>query len=389
MRKGDNMADHIPAEVFPPGEFLRDELEARGWTQTEFAELIRRPTRVVNEIIAAKRGVTPETAKEIAAALGTTAQFWMNLETAYQLSKIAPAPEHIAREAKLRDRFPVWEMMKRGWVENSPNYEVVETRVLGFFGLKSFDDELRLAHAAHRTRATDGEDDPKAATLQLAWLFRVKQIAREMVTPPYSEKKLRDALANLRRLMVDPEEARNVPRMLQECGVRYVVVESLPNAKIDGACFWLDKKSPVIGMSLRFDRIDNFWFVLRHEIEHVLQKHGQESEIIDVELDGEKGSAEATNIPEEERVANFAGSDFCVPKTEMDLFIARKAPFFSERDVLGFASRLQVHPGIVAGQLRRRINRWDIFTKLLVKIRQAVTSAAIVDGWGQVPPVSA
>lgn len=79
------MDDRVVAEVFPPGEFLRDELEARGWTQTEFAEIIGRPTRLVNEIIAAKRGITPDTAKEIAAALGTSAQFWMNLETTYQL----------------------------------------------------------------------------------------------------------------------------------------------------------------------------------------------------------------------------------------------------------------------------------------------------------------
>ena len=79
------MTERIPAEVFPPGEFLRDELEVRNWTQTEFAEIIGRPTRLVNEIIAGKRGVTPETAQEFAAAFGTGAQFWLNLETSYQL----------------------------------------------------------------------------------------------------------------------------------------------------------------------------------------------------------------------------------------------------------------------------------------------------------------
>jgi HTH-type transcriptional regulator/antitoxin HigA len=50
----------IAAEAFPPGEFLRDELEARGWTQTEFAEMIGQSHRLVNELIAAKRAVTPE-----------------------------------------------------------------------------------------------------------------------------------------------------------------------------------------------------------------------------------------------------------------------------------------------------------------------------------------
>src|SRR4051794_39230105 len=117
------MSDRNPAEAFPPGEFLSDELEARGWTQTEFAEIIRRPTRVVNEIIAGKRGVTPETARDLAAALGTTAQLWMNLETAYQLSKVPPREERVGREAMLRERFPVREMVKRGWIKAAKSYD--------------------------------------------------------------------------------------------------------------------------------------------------------------------------------------------------------------------------------------------------------------------------
>src|SRR3546814_19604704 len=70
--------------------------------------------------------------------------------------------------------------------------------------------------------------------------------------------------------MVDPEAVGQVPAILTACGVRLVIVEVLPNAKIDGVCTWLDENSPVIGMSTLYDRLDNFWFVLRHEIEHVL-----------------------------------------------------------------------------------------------------------------------
>src|SRR5271156_2848787 len=98
-------------EAFPPGEFLRDELEARGWTQTEFAQMIGQSHRLVNELIAAKRAVTPEVAHKLAAAFGTSAQLWMNLETAWQLSKVKADTERITREATLRERFPVREMI--------------------------------------------------------------------------------------------------------------------------------------------------------------------------------------------------------------------------------------------------------------------------------------
>ena len=85
-------------------------------------------------------------------------------------------------------------------------------------------------------------------------------------------------------------------------------MEKLPQANIDGVCFWLDANAPVIGMSLRLDRTDDFFFVLRHEIEHVLRKDGQEREIID-ELDGRRSSADSS-LPREERIANAAGANF-------------------------------------------------------------------------------
>ena len=77
-----------------------------------------------------------------------------------------------------------------------------------------------------------------------------------------------------------------MPRIMAECGIRYIIVEKLPKARIDGVCFWLDDNSPVIGMSLQRDTIDNFWFVLRHEIEHVLRRDGQDEEVIDEDLAG-------------------------------------------------------------------------------------------------------
>lgn len=190
--------------------------------------------------------------------------------------------------------------------------------------------------------------------------------------------------------MGEPEEVRHVPKILSDVGVRFIIVEGLASAKIDGVCTWLDKGSPVIGMSMRYDRIDNFWFVLRHEIEHVLEKHGQDSvlsTVIDSELEGEK-AGDNQSLPKEERVANAAASNFCVPRNEMESFIARKDPFFSERDVIGFAARIKVHPGIVVGQIQAHTKKWNFLRKHLVKVRAFLMPTAMVDGWGQTAPVS-
>jgi len=198
---------------------------------------------------------------------------------------------------------------------------------------------------------------------------------------------VRAAIGKLNGLLRSVEEVRKVPRFLAEAGVRFVIVESLASAKIDGVCFWLNDMAPVIGMSLRLDRIDNFWFVLRHELEHVLRGHGRAQWMIDAELEGERAGT-GENVPEEERVANAAAANFCVPEEQLERFIARKSPFFADRDILGFANFLELHPGLVAGQLQHRTRRFDRFRKHLVKIRSVVVPSATVDGWGDVYPVA-
>lgn len=379
------MTERIPAEVFPPGEFLQDELNARDWTQVEFAEIIRRPPRLINEIIAGKRAITPDTAKEIAAALGTSAQFWLNLEISYQLSKARPVAENIARTAKLHENFPIREMVKRGWIESSSNTEVIETQVLKFFDLKSIEDDLELPHAAKKP--VHNYEDKTISKVQRAWIYRVKQIAKSVAVPKYSEKALREAIPQLRNLLLTPEEIRHIPRILMECGIRFIVVEALPSAKIDGVTLWLDKTSPVIGMSLFRDQIDNFWFVLRHEIEHILNHDGQEiGEIIDPDLSGDFAGV-SDDLPEVERQANAAAADFCVPTQKIEAFIIRKKPFFYERDVVAFAELQKVHPGLVVGQMQYRLNKYDWLKKYLVKVRHFLINGSIVDGWGHVASV--
>ena len=109
--------------------------------------------------------------------------------------------------------------------------------------------------------------------------------------------------------------------------------------------------------------------------------------MLDAELEGERAGT-GPNLSEEERDANAAAQEFCVPRQMLAAFIARKAPFFSERDLIGFARILKVHPGIVAGQLQHETKRYDRFRDHLVKVRSIISPNAIKDGWGDVAPVA-
>jgi HTH-type transcriptional regulator/antitoxin HigA len=89
-----------PAEAFHPGVYIREELAARDWLQSDFARIIGRPLQAVNEIINGRKRVTAETAVAIGAAFGTGPEVWINLQSAYDLYMAGEADPAIARRAR-------------------------------------------------------------------------------------------------------------------------------------------------------------------------------------------------------------------------------------------------------------------------------------------------
>ena len=369
-----------------PGQLIESLLNGRNWTQRLLAIILAVDETAINHIISGKRPVTAELSILLSEVFNIPAESFLTLQKEYDLAKARivarPDPARATR-AQIFGGLPVTEMIRRGWLDADDvrNVSKVESALIKFFGVDSLDEIEILPHAAKKTNTF-----VPVSPAQLAWIYRAKEIANEMLVARYSPSAVRNAVTLLGNLLSSPEEARKVPRILAECGIRYVIVESLSSAKIDGVCFWLNDFSPVIGMSLRYDRIDNFWFVLRHEIEHVLRRHGRTEVMLDAELEGDRAGI-GNDIVEEERVANEAAANFCVPHKTMDSFIARKSPLFSARDILGLARTLKIHPGLVAGQLQRRTGRYDRFRDHLVKIRAIVTPGAMVDGWGDIAAV--
>lgn len=358
-------------------------LRERGWTNRVLAMVLDISDPIVSKMVSDKRPVDAAMALSLEEVFGVPAQRFVELQSRYDLAKARiesrPDPKRAVR-ANIFGNLPVAEMIKRGWVdvEQTRDPELVESALCRFFKVNRIDDILAFSFAAKKTEV-GGEATPA----QLAWLHRVKTIASEMLIGPYSPQRVEDAIVKIAPLRSHPEHMARVPRVLAEAGIRFVVVEGLPGGKIDGACFWLDDRSPVIGMSLRFDRIDNFLFVLRHELEHVRRRDGLYSPVIDLDL----GRQSENEVDDQERIANEEAREFCVPKKDMDAFIARKAPYFSERDLIGFARVLKIHPGIVAGQLQYRTGKYTNFRAHLAPVREFILPTAEVDGWGNIHPI--
>ncbi|UCB52903.1 MAG: HigA family addiction module antidote protein [Candidatus Zixiibacteriota bacterium] len=374
------MEKRLLPEAFHPGEYIREEAEARGWSPSDLADILGYERNVISDILTGRRSVSPEMAKALGDAFGTGAQVWLNLQAAYKLATSSRKDTAVAKRAKLYEVAPVRVMLNRGWIEPSTNVDVLEAQVRQFLEIESIEDKIPFAYAARQS--VDYRTKPNPS--QTAWLMRARKLAQSWrVKGRYSGRSFNAVMRKLASLRAEPEEIRHVPRVLSEHGIRFLVIEYLPKSKIDGACFWLDEHSPVLALSLRWDRIDWFWHTLAHEMKHLRDRDGEKKPVLEIRLVGEDAQG-VDEKPRKEKGADKFAVEFLVDQARLNGFVARKDPIYSKKDVMAFSKLVGVHPGIVVGQLQfRRIIPYSHFRSMLVKIRDIVTATALTDGWGK------
>lgn len=359
-----------------PGKILKEKLEEKGWTQEELALITGRHRGTISNIVAGKTGISADMAVTLAAVFGDDPTDWLRWDALYELSRVEDDSEAIKRMADLYVALPIRDMQKRGWIKETSRLPELEKEIEKFIG-GSVKDGITFPVATRRT-VTLANLNPA----EKAWVFRARQLASVLPVAPFDSERLPALEKRLRRLAAFPNEIAKLPQLLASFGIRFVVVEILPNAKIDGAAFWIDGE-PAIAVSVRHDRIDNFWFTVMHEFAHV--KHGDAYSVDDL-TGNDPDSTISVLLAEDdvEKLANDVASDILVPKAEMDSFVNRLSPLFPEHRIVQFSIRVKMHPGIVVGQLQRRSQvGWAAHRQFLVKVRSIITQTALTDGWGQ------
>lgn len=358
-----------PFHPVSPGEILDEALRAKGWSQRDLATVVNRPVQAVNEIIAGKKAITPETAIGLANALGGSAEYWLGLEARYRLDLLqkhkADEESRIRRRAKLFSKAPVSELIKRGWIKTDlSNLDRAEKAVCEFLEIANLDEDPKVPFSARKTY----REEPHTAA-QVAWACRVRKVARHVTSKKFSKSGLLKLIKELpSRSRFDKETQAIVPS-LADVGVRVVFVEHLSGTRIDGGALWLED-IPVVALSLRYDRVDWFWFTLMHELEHVVERE----ESLDLQLVG--NDAQRSDLESEER-ADRAATEWLVPEHALKRFINSVKPYFSRGAILEFADKLCIHPGIVVGQLQRRGEiPYSHHRNLLTRIRHLFTETA-------------
>lgn len=335
-----------PDSITPPGDTLFELLQEKGMSQAELAERTGRPRKTINEIIKGKTAITPETAIQFERVLGAPASFWNNRESIYR-EWLAQQEERkvLAEHIPWMKKFPVRAMIKLGWISDYDHPIDQLEELLSFFGIASpvqWQTIWQGAQVSYRQSPTFAAD-PAAVS---AWLRRGEIEAQKIACQAYSEDAFREALRQIRALTNEPPEifTKELARLCAHAGVAVVFVPEIPGTRTCGATRWLTPTKAMIMLSLRYKTDDQLWFTFFHEAAHILL-HGKR----DVFVEGDSQINEEDRRQEEE--ADDFSAEFLIPAEQIRRFHPQGL-HFSHEDILVFARRMGIGPGIVVGRLQ-------------------------------------
>jgi HTH-type transcriptional regulator/antitoxin HigA len=254
-------------------------------------------------------------------------------------------------------KFPIKEIYRRGWFEGfagslesaKRNADTLVPELL----INAANIPLSVFH--RRSVRSNSQSDELAL---FAWECRVLILANRVKPHAKYSSQLLDPLwfSELRKVSSKENGPIEARAMLQELGIPLIIEPHLEYTYLDGAAL-LSGEFPVIGMTLRFDRLDNFWFVLLHELFHVI-RHLQKDKLETVFDDLENESQDTI-----EKEADILAAEALIPNEWWENALPRYVR--STESILKFASDHGISPSIVAGRIRKEAENYKILNDLI------------------------
>ncbi len=194
-----------------------------------------------------------------------------------------------------------------------------------------------------------------------AWLCHVADKATATKKLSFDASRLNQkSITHLVHLSNSASGPRDALDYLEKLGIKVVIESSLPGMRADGASFVASNFGPVIALTLRYDRLDSFWFTLLHELAHIILHLRDNSDKVFVDSIEDDDLVE---LDEVEAEANAFAKDAFVPR---DAWLRSDAfRFGTESAIIALAKKFEIHPAVVAGRLRFERKRYQAFSQLL------------------------
>lgn len=338
----------FPVESPDPIAAILFRMQEKGLKQVDLVPFFGTRSRV-SEVLGRKRPLTVQMIRALSIGLGISAETLVGLSAADEAGTPSKADVDWSK-------FPIKEMARRGWFANFDSK--AKSRIEEI--VKAFIEDAGLQFGAAAFRRTIGGEavSPTTKYALYAWLARVIQQARigKARLSPFEPEKLSAAfLRELAQLSWSEQGPLLAIEFLERHGIAVVIEPHLRGTQLDGAALKDVDGTPVVGLTLRYDRLDNFWFTLVHEVAHIWKHVGKDDAFLD-DLD-------ASSEDRREAEANRLAREAFIPRVIWRRSEAYLSP--SRETIDRLARDLRIHPAIIAGRLRKELNNYAAFSDLV------------------------
>lgn len=344
---------HVFAVEMPnPIEAIKFRMDQAGLKPADLIPYIGSRSRV-SEILSGKRSLTVEMMRALEAGLGIPAEVLLKKPEETQDSMYSNWSAALLREMQNAQYFG----------KSVLNGENGSSLLEAFFSRIALPTQVygMLRQSNYRAFPTT---DKNALT---AWAARVFEKASEIKAPKFSSDSIDLAyMQALSKLSIEPNGPVLAQEELRKKGIKLIIEPHLSKTRLDGATLFFDRHNPIIGLTLRHDRLDNFWFTLMHELGHIALHSNDEICFFYDELDEIKGQ----DIGAKEREADQIAGEALVPADKWEISPAKLIP--SSMAANSLAKQLGVHIAIVAGKIRYEGNKYTYLNDVVgeSKVRQ-------------------
>lgn len=335
----------FPKRVPEPIDAIRFRMEQQNLKQRDLVPYIGSPSKV-SEVLSGRRPLTLSMMRALHSHLGIPASVLLR-------EHHSPA---VAGEAIPWDRFPLKEMIGRGWISGSIARDKPERLLTQFFAPIGSPAEIAAVFKKTGSTRTAHTIDKYALA---AWSARITIRAVESL--PKAEYRPDSVDLEFMREVVRLSWSESGPRLAQEFlrkhGIPLIIEPHLSHTHLDGAAIMYGLGRPIVGLTIRHDRIDNFWYCLMHELAHISLHYGQGFTHFFDNLD-----LKESNDPREREADRLAGIAL-IPEEEW-----RDSPakdLHSPEAAQHLAKKLRIHPAIVVGRMRHESGSYKILSQMI------------------------
>jgi HTH-type transcriptional regulator/antitoxin HigA len=299
----------------------------------------------VSEVLSRKRPLTLAMIRALEAGLGIPAKV---------LVKEADSLRDV--ENIIWDRFPLREMEKRGYFGSKKLSKLSDIKLIMEKFFQPVGSPANLLGLLRKTNYRSVRPVDKHALV--VWATAVARKSNENKYPvEYKKGKIDLAfMQELAKISAKENSPVLAQKFLKSFGIGLVVEPCFSQTYLDGATSMIDKKHPVIGLTLRHDRLDNFWFTLMHELSHISLHYDKNINLFYDDLD----SGDSVGIEGE---ADELAGEALVPKIKWENSPAKLIP--SPIAAESLANELGVHVSIVAGKMRHEGDKYQYLNTII------------------------